>query len=96
MKVYLVISQIFYLLTLPVWLVFLMVAFMGFDSGAPPVAIVILYIYMAYPVVVIVLSIVSWVCIVKKKPRAALVTTSIPSLWVVVVTAFFIMISSSY
>lgn len=90
MKLYLIVTQAVYFLTLFPWFVIWGLSFMSFDAGFSTLAVTIVSIVSLYPVAVLVCSILGWVLHSKKK-RAAIILNSIPLLWI---TAFIVLMVS--
>lgn len=83
MKLYLIISQILYVLSLGPWFVIWGLSFMSFDSGVNAANVSFVLVISLYPVTVIVGSILAWFFREKKK-RFAILLNLIPILWMIV------------
>lgn len=81
MRIYLVISQIIYVLTLLPWFLAFIMTPMAFDNGFSAANISFVTIIAIYPIAVIVCSILGWKLRHKHKKAAAWVN-GIPGLWI--------------
>lgn len=93
MRLFLIISQIFYVLLGVLWFVFWAMSVMMFDAGVTTSAAIIFGILSLYPVAVIVCGVLAWLFYRKKRRRAALYVNLVPMLWVVAVIAIELIIS---
>lgn len=82
MRTYLVISQILYVICLLPWLVVFGMSFMSFDNGINWANSAFVIGIGAYPLFVIICSIVAWIYR-KRKKKLAITVNLIPMLWVV-------------
>jgi hypothetical protein len=89
MKLYLIISQVLYALSLVPWFAIWGLSFMSFDSGVNVYNISFVLAITLYPVAVIIGSILAWV-FRKKKKRFALIINLIPLLWIFTFFAFML------
>ncbi len=81
MKIFLVLSQILYVLcTLP-WLIIWGLSFMSFDNGFGLGNVSFVLAIGLYPVAVLICSIIAWILHVRKR-RGALIVNLIPMLWI--------------
>lgn len=87
MKLYLIISQILYVLSLIPWVVIWGLSFMSFDNGMNIANVSFVLAISLYTVAVIVGSILSWVFRVKKK-RFSVLINLLPLLWIIVFFSF--------
>lgn len=83
MKAFLVITQLFYALSLIYWLIFWAMSAMMFDGGVYVWNSLLYFVITVYPVAILVCSIVAWVQHARK-PRMATIFNLIPMLWVIV------------
>ncbi|MDQ1147767.1 hypothetical protein QE429_004594 [Bacillus sp. SORGH_AS 510] len=90
MKLYLIISQILFALSLIPWFIIWGLSFMSFDSGVNLANSSFVLAISLYPVAVIVGSIIAWVFRVKKK-RFAIMINLVPLLWIIVFMGFMVM-----
>jgi hypothetical protein len=90
MKLYLIISQILFALSLIPWFVIWGLSFMSFDSGVNLANSSFVIIISLYPVAVIVGSILAWVFRGKKK-RFAIMINLVPLLWIIAFMGFMVM-----
>ncbi|MDR7074048.1 hypothetical protein J2X07_003038 [Fictibacillus barbaricus] len=82
MKVFLIISQILYLLCIIPWLAVWGLSFMSFDNGIALWNSAFVILISLYPIAVILCSIFAW-RIVKHNSRTALIVGLVPMLWIV-------------
>jgi hypothetical protein len=82
MILYLVIIQVFYLLTLFPWFVIWGLSTMAFDAGISAWGISLMTIVSLYPIAVIACSILSWVFRKKWRSLNIYIISAIPLLWV--------------
>ncbi|TLS36005.1 hypothetical protein [Pseudalkalibacillus caeni] len=82
MKIYLIVTQLIYLISLVPWFVILGLSFMSFDNGVNAYNIAFVSSISAYPLAVIVCSIISWFLREGKK-RVAVIVNLFPVLWVI-------------
>jgi hypothetical protein len=82
MRLFLIISQILYILSFIPWFVIWTMSFMSFDSGVSLSNVVFVLVITLYPISVITCSILSWLFRVKRK-RLSLIIDLIPMLWVI-------------
>lgn len=94
MKIYLIGSQILYVLCLIPWFVIWGLSFMSFDNGFSAGNISFVLGIGLYPVAVILCSIFSWILYMYKK-RTAIIINSIPMIWVVGLGVLMLMINFS-
>jgi hypothetical protein len=87
MKLYLIISQILYALSLIPWFVIWGLSFMSFDSGVNLANGSFVLTITLYPVAVIICSILAWVFRVKKK-RSSIIINLLPMLWILAFIGF--------
>ncbi len=90
MKVYLIIIQGFYLLTLLPWFFIWGLSFMVFDNGISFWGISIMIVVSLYPVAVAICSILSWLLKEKVKSLNIFLISAIPLLWVTSLVAVII------
>lgn len=90
MKVYLIIIQGFYLLTLLPWFFIWGLSFMVFDNGISLWGISIMIVVSLYPVAVVICSILSWLLKEKVKSLNIFLISAIPLLWVTSLVAVII------
>ena len=83
MKLYLIIIQVIYSFTLPIWFFIWGISFMAFDAGISLGGIVYVLITTLYPIAIIISSIYSWSFQRKAKLRPAFLLSLIPMLWIV-------------
>jgi hypothetical protein len=83
MILYLLIIQVFYLVTLIPWFVIWGLSTMVFDAGVTAWGISIMIIVSLYPIAVVACSILSWVFRKKWKSLNIYIISAIPLLWVV-------------
>ncbi|WP_102273449.1 hypothetical protein [Cytobacillus massiliigabonensis] len=90
MKIYLILSQILYLLcTLP-WLLIWGMSFMSFDSGFGLGNVSFVLGIGLYPVAVLICSIIAWILHVRRR-RVAIIVNLVPMLWIVILGAIFVL-----
>ena len=94
MKIYLVGSQILYVLCLIPWFVIWGLSFMSFDQGFSVWNISFVLGIGLYPVAVLLCSILSWILHIQRK-RTAIIINSIPMLWVGGLGVLMLMINFS-
>ena len=82
MKLFLVLSLLFYLTSLVFWLPIWGLSFMAFDQGIALWNSLFVLTIGAYPLAVIICSILAWVYHNKKR-RKAVIVNLIPMLWVI-------------
>ncbi|MBM7620003.1 ABC-type Fe3+ transport system permease subunit [Bacillus tianshenii] len=82
MKLFMILSQLFYVVGLVFWLPIWGMSFMAFDQGIAFWNTLFVLTISAYPLAVIICSILAWV-LHNKKRRAAVIINLIPMLWVV-------------
>ncbi|MCQ6282525.1 hypothetical protein [Bacillus sp. EB600] len=87
MKPYLMIVQVFYLLSLVPWFVIWGLSFMSFDSGINLSNVSFVLAISSYPVAVIICSIFAWFFRVKKN-RFAIIINLIPMFWIIAFLGF--------
>lgn len=87
MKLYLIISQILYVLLLGPWYVIWGLSFMSFDSGLNAANVSFILVISMYPVTVIIGSILAWF-FRKKKKRFAILINLLPTLWIIAFISF--------
>jgi hypothetical protein len=90
MRMFLIISQIFYLISLIPWFVIWAMSFMSFDGGVTFSNGVFVLVITLYPISVIVCSILSWVFRVKDQ-RLSLIFDLIPMIWVISFLCFMLL-----
>ncbi|REK74284.1 hypothetical protein [Paenibacillus paeoniae] len=90
MKVYLILTQILYVIGLLPWFVFWGLSFMSFDSGVGAANLGFVLAITIYPIAVVACSIIAWV-IHKRKKRAAVIVNLIPMLWVLGLGSLFLL-----
>ena len=83
MKLYLILNQAFYLLTLLPWFVIWGLTFMVFDNGISAWGISIVIIVSLYPVAVVTCSVLSWLFRKRMKALNIIFISAIPLLWVI-------------
>ncbi|MFF2889687.1 hypothetical protein [Paenibacillus sp. NPDC057967] len=81
MKVYLILTQIVYVIGLLPWFVFWGLSFMSFDSGIGVANTSFVLAITVYPIAVVACSLIAWF-IHKQKKRTAVIVNLIPMLWV--------------
>ncbi|WP_026691759.1 hypothetical protein [Alteribacter aurantiacus] len=81
MKLYLILSQLLYLMSLVFWLPIWGLSFMAFDQGIAFWNSLFVLTISAYPLAVIICSILAWI-FYNKKRRTAVIVNLIPMLWV--------------
>lgn len=81
MKVFLIISQILYLLLIIPWLVIFGMSFLSFDAGINLYNTSFVVAIGLYPVAIIICGIIAWIYRTRKK-RLAIITNLIPMLWI--------------
>ncbi|MEY2194281.1 hypothetical protein AB7942_16295 [Neobacillus sp. BF23-41] len=89
MKLYLIISQILFLLSLIPWFVIWGLSFMSFDSGVNLSNGSFVLAISLYPVAVIISSILAWVFRVRRK-RLACILNLIPMIWIMAFLGFML------
>lgn len=89
MRLFLVLSQIFYILSLIPWFIIWAMSFMSFDNGVNLSNSAFVLVITLYPIAVIVFSILSWVFRVKRK-RLSLIFDLIPMIWVLSFLVFML------
>lgn len=94
MKIYLIGSQILYVLCLIPWFVIWGLSFMSFDQGFSVWNISFVLGIGLYPVAVLLCSILSWILHIQRK-RTAIIINSIPMLWVGGLGVLMLMINFS-
>ncbi|MCA1318427.1 hypothetical protein LC085_00770 [Bacillus tianshenii] len=82
MKLFMILSQLFYVVGLVFWLPIWGLSFMAFDQGIAFWNSLFVLTISAYPLAVIICSILAWV-LHNKKWQAAVIINLIPMLWVV-------------
>lgn len=82
MKLFLVLSQLFYLVSLVFWFPIWGLSFMAFDQGIAFWNSLFVLTISIYPLAVITCSILGWI-FHNKKRQSAVVVNLIPMLWVV-------------
>lgn len=82
MRIYLVISQIIYVLALFPWFVAFIMSPMAFDAGFSAWNITFVTVLAGYPVAVITSSILAWT-LRRKRPRVSIWVNLIPTLWII-------------
>lgn len=82
MRLFLVISQLLYVLSLGPWVVIWMMSFMSFDSGIGLWNSLFVITIGIYPIAILVCSILAWVKRVHKR-RQAIIINLVPSLWII-------------
>jgi len=83
MKWYLIISQIFYSITLIPWFFIWGISFMVFDSGIINIYNVsFVLIITLYPIAVILCSFLAWKMRIKKR-KLAIIINLVPMIWVI-------------
>lgn len=92
MKLYLIISQILYALSLIPWFVIWGLSFMSFDSGIHLANSSFVLVISLYPLAVIVGSILAWVFRLKKKRLAAMINL-LPLVWILAFLGFMLVYS---
>lgn len=80
---FLVISQVIYVLLIAVWFFIWLRSFMMFDNGIGWANSIAFGLLSAYPVAVVVSSIAAWVLHRKGKRRPSILVNLIPGIWVV-------------
>jgi hypothetical protein len=90
MRMFLIISQIFYLISIIPWFVIWGLSFMSFDGGVTFSNGVYVLVITLYPIAVIICSILSWVFRVKRK-RLSLIFNLIPLIWVISFLGFMLL-----
>ncbi len=84
-SLFLLISQILYVLMSAVWLITALMSFMMFDSPealtSAPTILIFLFVWL-YPIALIASGVISWILYHKRKFKAATWTGLIPLLWV--------------
>jgi hypothetical protein len=83
MKIYLILIQIIYALSLPFWFLFWGISFMAFDNGFSNSGILFVSLISLYPVAVIGFSILSWKLRSMKRIRLAIILNFIPMIWII-------------
>ncbi|RIX60160.1 hypothetical protein D3P08_00830 [Paenibacillus nanensis] len=81
MKVYLILTQVLFGLSLIPWVVIWGLSFMSFDAGFSAANLAFVGTITLYPIAVIVCSVVAWL-IHKRRRRAAIIVNLIPMVWV--------------
>ncbi|MFJ8262787.1 hypothetical protein ACIQ4I_12670 [Rummeliibacillus sp. NPDC094406] len=81
MKIFLLISQIFYLICIVFWIPIFGLSFMSFDAGFNLYNVTFAFTIGFYPIAVIVCSIIAWIFRLRKK-RVAIIINLIPMLWI--------------
>ncbi|MHC0039743.1 hypothetical protein [Pseudoneobacillus sp. C159] len=89
MKLYLIISQVLYTISLIPWLAIWGLSFMSFDSGFNVFNVSFVLAITLYPVAIIICSILSWVFKTRKR-RFAIVINLIPLLWIISFLGFIL------
>lgn len=87
MKPFLIITQVFYILSLVPWFVIWGLSFMSFDSGFHFYNVFFVLVITLYPVAVLLGSILAWIYRVKKK-RLAIMMNFLPMIWVIAFLSF--------
>ncbi|MEH7302616.1 hypothetical protein [Neobacillus drentensis] len=87
MKLYLIISQILFALSLIPWFIIWGLSFMSFDSGVNLANGSFVIAITLYPVAVITCSILAWVFRVKRKKFSTIINL-FPMLWIVAFIGF--------
>ncbi|PGY09743.1 hypothetical protein [Bacillus sp. AFS031507] len=90
MKLYLIISQILYLLSLIPWFAIWGLSFKSFDGGVNLSNVSFVLAISLYPIAVIFGSILAWVFRMKKK-RLAIMINLIPMVWIIVFLYFMLL-----
>ena len=89
---FLLFSQIVYVLWIALWLIFALMSFMLFDSSEAwtdaPTWFLFIFVWL-YPLAVVASAVVSWVLYHKRKFKAAVWTDLIPLVWVVAIGGVF-------
>lgn len=84
-SVFLLISQIVYVLMSSIWLITALMSFMMFDSEealtSAPTILIFLFVWL-YPVAVIAAGVISWILYHKRRFKGAAWVGLIPLLWV--------------
>ena len=80
MRPYLIVSQAIYLLALIPWLFVIIMSPMAFDAGFSTWNLSLVAILIAYPIAVIVCSLVAWI-LHRKHARTSAYLNLIPALW---------------
>lgn len=83
MKIYLIIIQAFYVVTLLPWFIIWGLSFMVFDNGFSIWGISIMIVVSLYPIAVVICSILPWVFKKRLKSLTIFFISSIPLLWVI-------------
>lgn len=82
MLLYLVITQVFYLLGLVLWPFVSIMSVMAFDSGMHAWSVTLFAFIVSYPLFAIGCSVTAWI-LRRRRSRAAVAINAIPALWVV-------------
>ncbi|RDI40956.1 hypothetical protein [Falsibacillus pallidus] len=82
MKLFLVITQVLYLIFIVLWLPIWGLSFMSFDNGIALWNSLFVFVIGIYPLVVITCSIAAWLQYRKSKNRRAVIIDVIPLLWI--------------
>lgn len=82
MKIFLIFSQIIYLLCILPWIVIWGMSFMSFDGGIGLGNVAFVSIISLYPIAVIICSIIAWILHMRKR-RTAIIVNLIPMLWLI-------------
>lgn len=91
MKLFLIVSQILFTLSLIPWFVIWGLSFMSFDSGFNLANISFAGTISLYPVAVILCSILAWILRLKKQ-RLAIIINLLPLLWVIAFVGFMLFV----
>ncbi|MFO7585797.1 MAG: hypothetical protein R6W69_13810 [Anaerolineales bacterium] len=95
--VWLILSQLFYLVLLIPWGLASMMAVMAFDSGVNLYNLSFVVILWSYPIWPILFSILAWIAYTQQNAKMALIWTSVPMVLVVLaVVTFFILVQMGY
>lgn len=90
MKVYLILTQILYVICLLPWFVFWGLSFMSFANGIGFGNTAFVAAISAYPVAVVACALIAWF-IHKKKTRTAVIVNLIPMLWIIGLGSLFLL-----
>jgi hypothetical protein len=95
--VWLILSQLFYLVLVIPWGFASMMSIMAFDSGVNLYNLLFVGTLWSYPVWPILFSILAWIAYSQQNAKMALIWTSVPLVLVVLaVAAFFILAEMGY
>lgn len=95
--VWLILSQLFYLVLLIPWSVASMMSVMAFDAGISAQAVLFVGAIWSYPIWPLIFSTLAWVAYARRSDKMAVVWTSVPLVIVgLAVAVFFILIEMGF